>query len=156
MPVNIPHDLPARATLQAENVFVMSSEQATHQDIRPLRIAIVNLMPTKIATETHLLRLLGNTPIQLEITLLHMGSHESRNTPSGHLDSFYATFDQVKEEKTRISLEIKGLESTTKSKHPIEQLEKALENSHKTLRRSESEYHQIRIQLDRSLAPTIR
>lgn len=99
MPVNIPHDLPARATLTAENVFVMSDEVATHQDIRPLRIAIVNLMPTKIATETHLLRLLGNTPIQLEITLLHMGSHESRNTPEGHLDSFYATFDQVRHDK---------------------------------------------------------
>lgn len=96
MPVNIPRDLPARATLEAENVFVMSDERATAQDIRPLRIAIVNLMPTKIATETHLLRLLGNTPIQLEITLLHMGSHASQNTPPGHLDAFYATFDEVR------------------------------------------------------------
>jgi homoserine O-succinyltransferase len=96
VPVNIPRDLPARATLEAENVFVMSDERATAQDIRPLRIAIVNLMPTKIATETHLLRLLGNTPIQLEITLLHMGSHASQNTPPGHLDAFYATFDEVR------------------------------------------------------------
>ena len=98
MPVNIPRDLPARTTLEAENVFVMIDERATHQDIRPLRIAIDNLMPTKIATETHLLRLLGNTPLQLEITLLHMGSHEPRNTPAGHLDAFYATFDEVREE----------------------------------------------------------
>ena len=98
MPVTIPHDLPARATLEAENVFVMTDERAVHQDIRPLRIAIVNLMPTKITTETHLLRLLGNTPIQLEITLLHMGSHESANTPPAHLEAFYATFDDVRDE----------------------------------------------------------
>lgn len=99
MPVNIPHDLPARRTLEAENVFVMSQERAGHQDIRPLRIAILNLMPTKVATETHLLRLLGNTPLQLEITLLHMGSHQSKNTSSDHLDEFYATFAQVRDEK---------------------------------------------------------
>lgn len=96
MPVNIPQDLPARATLEAENVFVMTDERATTQDIRPLRIALVNLMPTKIDTETHLLRLLGNTPIQVEVTLLHMGSHDSRNTPPDHLESFYATFDDVR------------------------------------------------------------
>lgn len=98
MPVNVPRDLPARATLEAENVFVMSDERATHQDIRPLKIAILNLMPTKIATETHLLRLLGNTPLQLEITLLHMGSHASRHTPPEHLEAFYATFDQVRDD----------------------------------------------------------
>ncbi len=99
MPVKIPRALPARATLEAENVFVMSESRADHQDIRPLRIAIVNLMPTKIATETQLLRLLGNTPLQVQITLLQMGSHESRNTPAEHLEAFYATFDQVSDQK---------------------------------------------------------
>lgn len=99
MPVNIPRNLPARTTLEAENVFVMSTERATRQDIRPLHIAIVNLMPTKVATETQLLRLLGNTPLQLQITLLRMRSHESRNTSSEHLEEFYATFDQVRERK---------------------------------------------------------
>jgi homoserine O-succinyltransferase/O-acetyltransferase len=99
VPVNIPHALPARRTLQSENVFVMSEERAGHQDIRPLHIAIVNLMPTKIATETQLLRLLSNTPLQIEIALLRMDTHESRNTPSEHLESFYATFDQVRGQK---------------------------------------------------------
>lgn len=99
MPVTIPRALPARATLESENIFVMSEGRAGHQDIRPLRIAIVNLMPTKIATETQLLRLLGNTPLQVQITLLHMGSHESRNTTAEHLEAFYATFDQVRDQK---------------------------------------------------------
>jgi len=95
VPVIIPPALPARATLEAENVFVMTQGRAGHQDIRPLRIAIVNLMPTKIHTETQLLRLLGSTPLQVEITLLRMGSHDARNTSSEHLDSFYATFEDV-------------------------------------------------------------
>ena len=99
MPVNIPHALPAKRTLESENVFVMSETRAYHQDIRPLRIAIVNLMPTKIATETQLLRLLGNTPLQVQITLLRMDSHEAKNTVREHLESFYATFDQVRDQK---------------------------------------------------------
>jgi len=99
VPVTIPRALPARATLESENVFVMTDSRASHQDIRPLRIAIVNLMPTKVATETQLLRLLGATPLQVEVTLLRMGSHESRNTTSAHLDAFYRTFDQVSSEK---------------------------------------------------------
>lgn len=99
MPVNIPPDLPARRTLASENVFVMSCERATHQDIRALKLAIVNLMPTKIATETHLLRLLGNTALQVEVTLLRMGSHESANTAAEHLAAFYATFEQVRTQK---------------------------------------------------------
>lgn len=98
MPVNIPHDLPARRTLMSENVFVMSDERATHQDIRPLRILIVNLMPTKIDTETQLLRLLGNTPLQLQVTFMHMASHESRNTPREHLEAFYTTFEDVRDQ----------------------------------------------------------
>lgn len=99
MPVTIPHDLPARSTLETENVFVMSTERAVRQDIRPLSIAILNLMPTKIATETQLLRLLSNTPMQLETTLLTMSSYQSRNTSAAHLDAFYRTFDEVREEK---------------------------------------------------------
>lgn len=99
MPVNIPRELPARSVLEDENVFVMTSERAEHQDIRPLRLAILNLMPTKIATETHLLRLLGNTPLQIEVTLLHMGSHSSRNTPPEHLSAFYSTFDCVRDQR---------------------------------------------------------
>ncbi|GAB48041.1 homoserine O-acetyltransferase MetA [Mobilicoccus pelagius] len=99
MPVNIPRSLPARRTLTDENVFVMSTERADHQDVRPLSIAILNLMPTKIATETQLLRLLGNTPIQVEITLLAMRSYTSRNTAPEHLDAFYRSFDDVRDEK---------------------------------------------------------
>ncbi|MGO3326085.1 homoserine O-acetyltransferase MetA [Gordonia sp. (in: high G+C Gram-positive bacteria)] len=95
MPVTVPHDLPARAILEAENVFIMSDERAGHQDIRPMRIAVLNLMPLKVATETQLLRLLSNTPLQIEITLLHMASHVSQTTSSEHLDSFYSTFDDV-------------------------------------------------------------
>lgn len=99
MPVNIPKDLPARRLLEEENIFVMTDMRAFHQDIRPLRIAILNLMPTKIQTETQLLRLLGNTPLQVQITLLHMDSHESKNTSQEHLETFYSTFDRVKNQK---------------------------------------------------------
>lgn len=99
MPVTIPAALPARTILESENVFVMTDGRAVHQDIRPLRIAIVNLMPTKIDTETQLLRLLGNSPLQIQITLLHMGSHEARNTSSDHLEAFYRTFEEVRETK---------------------------------------------------------
>lgn len=99
MPVIIPHALPARSTLESENVFVMTETRAGHQDIRPLRIAITNLMPTKINTETQLLRLLSGTALQVEITLLRMGSHDARNTSPEHLESFYATFDDVRNTK---------------------------------------------------------
>ncbi len=99
MPVNIPHALPARRTLESENVFVMSESRAVHQDIRPLQIAIVNLMPTKIATETQLLRLLSNTPLQVRIALVRMDSHDARNTAREHLASFYTTFDRIRDQK---------------------------------------------------------
>ncbi|EGD54996.1 homoserine O-acetyltransferase MetA [Gordonia neofelifaecis] len=98
MPVTMPHDLPARAILESEKIFVMSAERAGRQDIRPMRIAILNLMPTKVATETQLLRLLSNTPLQIEITLLHMSSHVSQNTSAAHLEAFYSTFDEVADE----------------------------------------------------------
>ena len=93
MPINIPEDLPAAKTLESENVFVMTNDRAMSQDIRPLKIIILNLMPTKIVTETQLLRLLGNSPLQVNIELLQMASHVSKNTPQDHLTSFYKFFD---------------------------------------------------------------
>jgi len=99
MPIKIPDDLPAKETLNNENIFVMGEERAIHQDVRPLKIAILNLMPTKIATETQLLRLIGNTPIQVEIELLHPKTHTSKNTSEEHLTKFYKTFDEVKDLK---------------------------------------------------------
>ncbi|MGL4607012.1 MAG: homoserine O-acetyltransferase MetA [Eubacteriaceae bacterium] len=96
MPIKIPNNLPASQILLNENIFVMDANRAVHQDIRPLKIAILNLMPTKIATETQLLRLLGNTPLQIEVTLLHTKSHESKNTSAKHLDSFYSHFEEIK------------------------------------------------------------
>lgn len=99
MPVNIPNTLPARSVLENENIFVMSEERATHQDIRPLQVAILNLMPTKVKTETQLLRLIGNTPLQVEVTLLHTASHKAKNTDQEHLLNHYRTFAQVCEQK---------------------------------------------------------
>jgi homoserine O-succinyltransferase len=99
MPVIIPETLPAREVLQGENIFVMDEHRADTQDIRPLRLALLNLMPTKISTETQLLRLIGNSPLQVEITLLHMESHESKNTPAEHLLAHYKTFSDVREQK---------------------------------------------------------
>lgn len=98
MPIKIPNDLPACATLQAENIFVMQDDIAIHQDIRPLHIAILNLMPTKIDTETQLLRLLSNTPLQVDIDLVQMASHisENKNTPVDHLFKFYSTFHEIR------------------------------------------------------------
>ncbi len=99
MPVKIPNTLPARAVLEGENVFVMGEERAYHQDIRPLRVAILNLMPTKIATETQLLRLLGNSSLQVDVTLLHTVTHEAKNIDAEHLLNHYDTFDEIRKEK---------------------------------------------------------
>jgi homoserine O-succinyltransferase len=99
MPVNIPNTLPARKILENENIFVMSEERATHQDIRPLQVAILNLMPTKITTETQLLRLIGNTPLQVEVSLLHTATHKAKNTDQEHLLNHYRTFRRVQDEK---------------------------------------------------------
>ncbi len=96
MPINIPHDLPAATTLEAENIFVMSKELAVHQDIRPLKIAILNLMPKKIETETQLLRLLGNTPLQVDVELVQTATYTSKNTAAEHLLKFYKTFNDIK------------------------------------------------------------
>jgi homoserine O-succinyltransferase len=95
MPIRIPDSLPARAILEGENIFVMTERRALHQDIRPLNLIILNLMPTKIVTETQLLRKLSNTPLQIKVDLLRISSHVSKNTDEGHLDSFYTTFPQV-------------------------------------------------------------
>ena len=91
MPIKIPHDLPAYHPLIEERVFVMTEDRAESQDIRPLKVAIVNLMPTTLDTEMQLLRLLGNTPLQVDISFLKMGSHESKNAPPGHLEKFYVS-----------------------------------------------------------------
>lgn len=96
MPIKIPNDLPATKTLQGENIFVMTETRALSQDIRPLKVVIVNIMPTKIATETQLLRALSNTPLQIEPIFIRMDSHESKNTSEEHLNTFYTTFSAIK------------------------------------------------------------
>ncbi|MCL2322929.1 MAG: homoserine O-succinyltransferase [Oscillospiraceae bacterium] len=99
MPINIPHALPAFEALEKENIFVMDQNRAMHQDIRPLSIAIYNLMPSKIDTETQLLRVLGNTSLQIDITLINPSNHYSKNTPIEHLEAFYQSFDDVRNNK---------------------------------------------------------
>ncbi len=114
MPIKVQSNLPAIKVLENENIFVMPNEIALRQDIRPLRILILNLMPTKIATETQLLRLLGNSPLQVDIELLQTATHTSKNTSPHHLTTFYKTFEQVREQ-TFDGLIITGA--------PVEQLE---------------------------------
>lgn len=99
MPIKIQNDLPAIKILESENIFVMQEARATTQDIRPLKIIILNLMPTKIATETQLMRLLGNSPLQVDVELLQMASHKSKNTDEEHLTKFYKTLDEIRDEK---------------------------------------------------------
>lgn len=99
MPIQIPNDLPAAATLQQENIFVMTENRADTQDIRPLEIVLLNLMPTKVVTETQLSRLLGNTPLQVRLELMHTSSHVSKNVSADHLLNFYKSFDELKHRK---------------------------------------------------------
>ena len=99
MPIRIPNDLPAADVLQQENIFVMNQNRAGSQDIRPLEIVLLNLMPTKVVTETQLSRLLGNTPLQVNLSLMHTTSHRSKNTPQDHLLSFYKDFGDLKHRK---------------------------------------------------------
>jgi homoserine O-succinyltransferase len=99
MPIKVPSKLPAIKVLESENIFVMPEERAITQDIRPLKILILNLMPTKVVTETQLLRLLGNSPLQVDIELLQMATHKSKNTSKRHLTTFYKTFDEVKDQR---------------------------------------------------------
>lgn len=98
MPIKIQDELPAVETLENENIFVMKESRATHQDIRSLRILILNLMPTKIVTETQILRLIGNSPLQVDVDLLHPASHNSKNTDESHLIKFYNNFDEIKDQ----------------------------------------------------------
>lgn len=99
MPIKIPDQLPATGILQSENIFVMGEHRAFHQDIRPLRILILNLMPIKATTETQLLRLLSNSPLQLEVSFLYLQSHTAKNTSASHLAAFYQTFTEIKNKK---------------------------------------------------------
>ena len=96
MPIKIPDSLPATQTLEGENIFVMTEYRAMHQDIRPLKLLILNLMPTKIVTETQLLRKFSNTPLQIHVELLQMATHEAQNVDRGHLESFYTTFPEIR------------------------------------------------------------
>ena len=99
MPIRIPNDLPAASALQQENIFVMTQDRALTQDIRPLEIVLLNLMPTKIVTETQLSRLLGKTPLQVNLELMHTTSHNPKNVPAEHMLSFYKSFDELKHRK---------------------------------------------------------
>ena len=98
MPIKIPNELPATRVLEDENIFVMTETRAITQDIRPLRILLLNLMPTKIDTETQLSRLLSNTPLQVELYLMHTATHKSQNVAEEHLTAFYQTFDAYRDE----------------------------------------------------------
>ena len=98
MPIKIPNQLPATQTLRQENIFVMTETRAIKQDIRPLRILLLNLMPTKVDTETQFARVLGNTPLQIELELVAPRSHVSKNTSQEHMLAFYKTFDEVKDQ----------------------------------------------------------
>lgn len=99
MPIRVSADLPAIEVLESENIFVMTQERASIQQIRPLRIVLLNLMPTKIETETQLLRLLSNSPLQIDVEFIHMASHVSKNTSASHLNTFYKTFSDIESEK---------------------------------------------------------
>ncbi|MDR2398048.1 MAG: homoserine O-succinyltransferase [Spirochaetaceae bacterium] len=139
MPINIPIALPAYKALKEENVFVMADVRALHQDIRPLKVAIVNLMPTTLDTEIQLLRLLSNSPLQVDITFLRMGSHESRNAPPGHLERFYRNSECIKDERfdgliiTGAPVETLGFEEVDYWRELIEVLDYATKNVWSTL-----------------------
>lgn len=114
MPIKIPNDLPAKDILKNEKIFIMDEDRAFHQDIRPLKIAILNLMPTKEVTEVQILRLLSNSSLQVGIVLLHPKTHISKNTSQEHLVSFHNTFDEIKGKITRswcIFSDFKGWET---------------------------------------------
>ena len=99
MPIKVKSELPAKAVIESENIFIMDETRAIKQDIRPLEIAILNLMPLKHETEIQLLRALSNTPLQVNVTFVHIASHVSKNTPASHLNQFYSTFDEIKNKK---------------------------------------------------------
>ena len=99
MPIRIDNELPAKQSLEIENIFVMGNTRADTQDIRPLKIIILNLMPTKLETETQLLRLLSNSPLQIDIDFLQVATHEAKNVSKSHMDKFYNVFEDIKDNK---------------------------------------------------------
>lgn len=99
MPIRVQNDLPVKEILEKENIFVMDEHRAMHQDIRPIRIGLLNLMPLKEETELQILRSLSNTPIQVDVVFVHVASHQSKNTATSHLNKFYVTFEEIKKEK---------------------------------------------------------
>ena len=139
MPIRIDTDLPARAILEEENVFVMDIDRAVTQDIRPLRIAILNLMPNKLDTELHLLRSLSNTPLQIDITFLKTASYEPTHVPESHMEKFYVYFDEVRDKKfdgmiiTGAPVELKEFEEVDYWKEVEEIMEWTKENVTSTL-----------------------
>ena len=97
MPIRVQNDLPVKEILESENIFVMDEHRATHQDIRPIKIGLLNLMPLKEETELQILRSLSNTPLQVDVTFVAVASHQSKNTSKSHLNKFYQTFDEIKD-----------------------------------------------------------
>jgi homoserine O-succinyltransferase len=141
MPIKIPNELPARATLEAEGVMLMREADAVRQDIRPMRIGLLNLMPNKIRTETQFARLLGATPLQVELTLVKMTNHVARNTPSDHIISFYRDFEDIRAEKfdgfivTGAPVETMPFEEVTYWNELCEVFDWTLTNVHSSLQR---------------------
>ena len=99
MPIRVQNDLPVKEILEQENIFVMDEHRATHQDIRPIRIGLLNLMPLKEDTELQILRSMSNTPLQIDVVFINVSSHESKNTSTSHLNKFYLPFKEVKDQK---------------------------------------------------------
>ncbi len=139
MPIRIPNQLPATTELEAENIFVMTEMRAIHQDIRPLRLLILNLMPTKITTETQLLRKLSNTPLQVEVEFLQTISHDAKNVAAEHLETFYTTFEEVRSRRfdgliiTGAPVELLDFESVDYWNELAEIMEWSRTNVHSTL-----------------------
>ena len=104
MPIRVQNDLPVKEILEKENIFVMDEHRATHQDIRPIKIGLLNLMPLKEDTELQILRSLSNTPLQVDVTFVMVSSHTSKNTPTSHLNKFYYKFSEIRERKLTDSL----------------------------------------------------
>ena len=166
MPIKVQNDLPARAILESENIFVMDENRAMSQDIRPLQILILNLMPIKEDTETQLLRALSNTPLQVDCTFLMLSTHVSKNTSASHLNKFYVTFDEIRRRKfdgmiiTGAPVEnldftdVRGMEGIKEATYPVAGLEvkvaiaSGLGNAKKLLEKvksGEATYHFIEI-----------
>lgn len=139
MPIQIPNDLPAAGILQQENIFVMTHNRAVAQDIRPLEIVLLNLMPTKVATETQFSRLLGNTPLQVHLELMHTTTHQAKNVSQDHLLSFYKSFEELKDRKfdgmviTGAPVELMEFEDVDYWKELTEIMQWSKTNVHSTL-----------------------